>query len=221
MNLKQLKEPFPAGDIEWRVQSAGAKNDIPWARVLAYVTNRAIMDRLDDVCGPEAWKNEYSVGPQGGIICGLSIKCGDEWTTKWDGAENTDIESVKGGLSNAMKRAAVQWGIGRYLYNLEAGYADITTSGKHYQGADKGGKYKSFKWNAPDLPAWALPNRDLKPDALLVEEYYQSFRNAETPEELQQMYFMSIKDKTRAEQIPIATAKDKRKADLDKRVVIK
>ena len=47
--LDRLRDPFAPGDIEWRVQTAGEKNGKPWARVLAYVTNRAIMDRLDEV----------------------------------------------------------------------------------------------------------------------------------------------------------------------------
>lgn len=42
-----------------------------------------------------------------------------------DGAENTDIEPVKGGLSDAYKRAAVKWGIGRYLYDMEAAWVDV------------------------------------------------------------------------------------------------
>lgn len=122
MNLAKLREPFAADEIEWRIGQAGKSNGKPWARVLAYVTNRAIMDRLDDVCGPENWQNEYRAGPEGGIVCGISIRVHrGEWVTKWDGAENTEIEGVKGGLSGAMKRAAVQWGIGRYLYDLPEG----------------------------------------------------------------------------------------------------
>ncbi|EAV6548469.1 recombinase, partial [Salmonella enterica] len=52
MNLDQLDEPFAAEDIEWRIQQSGKTRDGKvWAMVLAYVTNRAIMKRLDDVCG--------------------------------------------------------------------------------------------------------------------------------------------------------------------------
>ncbi|MDM8538552.1 Rad52/Rad22 family DNA repair protein, partial [Desulfobacterales bacterium HSG17] len=126
-----------------------------WAMVLAYVTNRAIMDRVDWAVGPESWKNEYKAGPEGGTLCGLSIKVGNEWITKWDGAENTNIEAVKGGLSGAMKRSAVQWGIGRYLYKLEATFAIITQNGKFYQ-KEKKNQYPSFKWNPPKLPDWAV-----------------------------------------------------------------
>lgn len=157
MDLNKLKDPFPESDIEWRVQQAGEKNDKVWAQVLAYVTNRAIMNRLDDVCGQGNWKNEYKEWIGGSVLCGLSIKIENEWVTKWDGAEQTDFEATKGGLSGAMKRAAVQWGIGRYLYNLEAGFAKVHDKGKHYQTGKKD-KYKSFKWDEPELPAWALPH---------------------------------------------------------------
>jgi len=69
MDLSKLKEPFPAKDIEWRIQRSGLKDGKPWAMVLAYVTNRAIMDRLDDVCKPDHWRNEYLKAPEGGILC--------------------------------------------------------------------------------------------------------------------------------------------------------
>src|SRR5205085_3658412 len=71
--LGRLREPFAAEDIEWRVQTAGEKNGRPWARVLAYVTNRAIMDRLDEVVGPADWQNGYRGGAAGGGVCGLSV----------------------------------------------------------------------------------------------------------------------------------------------------
>ena len=69
-----LAKPFPEEDIEWRVQSAGQKDGKVWARVLAYVTNRAIMNRLDEVCGINGWKNELIEISKGSFICGLSIK---------------------------------------------------------------------------------------------------------------------------------------------------
>lgn len=163
MNLEELKKPFPEKDIEWRLQTCGEKNGKFWGMCLAYVTNRAIQNRLDEVVGAENWKNEFKQGPDGGILCGLSIKCGDEWVTKWDGAENTQIEAVKGGLSGAMKRAAsTGWGIGRYLYNLEEGWAEITENGR-FSGKTKEGKW--FKWNPPKLPAWALPNNAKQPES--------------------------------------------------------
>lgn len=59
MNLDELDAPFASEDIEWRIQQAGKNNNGIWAKVLAYVTNRAIMKRLDEVCGKAGWRNEY------------------------------------------------------------------------------------------------------------------------------------------------------------------
>ena len=160
---EQLKRPFEASEIEWRIQSGGAKNGKPWAIVLAYVTNRAVMDRLDEVFGVGGWKNEFLPTPSmDGIMCGISAKIGGEWVTKYDGAENTQVEAVKGGLSSAMKRTAVQFGIGRYLYHLDTGFANIqdrrganTLNG---QVKDKqANKTVYFDYLAPELPPFALP----------------------------------------------------------------
>lgn len=160
MNLYALAEPFPEHDLEWRVGRAGG-GDKPWAMVLPYISNRAVMQRLDDVCGPANWKNEFTRQEKGNL-CGISIFCGGQWITKWDGAGDTDVEAFKGGLSNAMRRAAVQWGIGRYLYGLEEGFAKVTTDKSdrknypYYQ--RKGENNVEFLWAPPALPEWAKPS---------------------------------------------------------------
>ena len=172
MELEKLKDPFAAEDIEWRVGQAGANNGKPWAKVLAYLTSRAIMDRLDAVVGPERWCNKFYPGPVGGVMCGIAIRIGEEWVWKYDGADNPKEMSdggnpmaVKGGYSNALKRAAVQWGIGRYLYDLPGDWANIHGNGANYAGANKKKNIPAFKWDAPTIPAWALPGGSGKPDA--------------------------------------------------------
>lgn len=159
MNLKELANPFPETDITWRIQHAGKKNGKLWARVLAYVTNRAIMERLDQVVGPGNWQNQFREWQGTAQLCGISIHIADEWVTKWDGAGQTDIESIKGGLSDSMKRAAVQWGIGRYLYNMpKTIWANIHENGK-YPGVLKDGEKKEwFNWDPPPLTAQFLPS---------------------------------------------------------------
>lgn len=155
MNLSRLDDRFYPDELEWRVQQSGTGKKGIWAKVLAYVTNRAIQERLDEVCGKANWRNEYKEGPDGGTLCGISIRCGEEWITKWDGAENTQVEAVKGGLSSAMKRAAVQWGIGRYLYDLEVMWANVHDKGTNKSKDSKSGKY--YNWDPPRLPGWASP----------------------------------------------------------------
>jgi hypothetical protein len=156
IDFTALREFFEPDEIEWRVQQSGEKNGRVWAACVPYVTNRAIQTRLDEVVGPGRWKNEFCPGPGGGVLCGLSIRVGVEWVTKWDGAENTGVEGVKGGLSSAMKRAAVQWGIGRYLYGLEETFARVHEGGR-MRGKTRGGK--AFRWDPPALPAAVLPPR--------------------------------------------------------------
>jgi hypothetical protein len=114
--MEKLQQPFKLEELEFRI--GATTKDKSKCIPLVYVTNRAIQNRLDDIFGPFGWRNEYKEW-KGGQLCGISILHEGEWITKWDGAEDSQIESLKGGLSDSMKRCAVQWGIGRYLYNSE------------------------------------------------------------------------------------------------------
>lgn len=159
--MNNLQAPFPAKNIEWRVQSDGIHNNKPWCRVLAYVDARAIQNRLDAIVGVENWRDEY-IFQDDGVMCGISIrierKDGDhvyhEWITKWNGSPETKVESFKGGISKSFVRCASNWGVGRYLYYLKSNYGIIDPNGKYSQ-KGKDGKY--YKWNPPALPTWALP----------------------------------------------------------------
>lgn len=137
----RLSKPFAPEDLEWRLQ--GTNKNKTGGFAVPYVTNRAIQDRLDDVVGPENWRNEFRPwhgnGKKDAQICGISIYSEQrkEWITKWDGAEDTDIEAVKGGLSDSMKRAAVQWGVGRILYKMDTVWVDIEQKGSSYVIAQK------------------------------------------------------------------------------------
>lgn len=158
----RLSEPFPSKDIEWRVSRSGNSNGKNWAMVLAYVDNRAIQNRLDEVFGPAGWKNEFTDFMQG-ILCTISCFVDGEWVSKSDGAEQTQFESLKGGLSGAMKRAAVHWGIGRYLYKLTETFVEVTDRkqpGSVYINDEKK-KVKGY-WMPPQLPDWALPENERK-----------------------------------------------------------
>lgn len=125
----RLSAPFDPSEIDWRVGSTNA--DKTKGMALAYIDARAVMDRLDVVVGPAGWQCRYVMG-EGKTVCELSVKCGDEWVTKADGAGNTDFEAEKGALSDAFKRAAVRWGIGRYLYNLASPWVPIEARGKSH-----------------------------------------------------------------------------------------
>lgn len=127
-----LREPFKANEIEWKLQVT--MQDKLRGLAVPYIDSRAIQRRLDETVGIFDWRNEYTVWQEKAQICIISIFCEErgEWVSKSDGAPNSDFEAVKGGLSDSFKRAAVVWGIGRYLYELSGVWVDIEQKGKSY-----------------------------------------------------------------------------------------
>lgn len=124
IDLARLKAPFPADRISWRVGST--TKDKSKGMALAYIDARDVMQRLDEVCGPASWQCDYPHAAQK-TVCRIGIKVGDEWVWKANGAGDSDIEAEKGALSDAFKRAAVLWGIGQYLYDIDTPWVALDT----------------------------------------------------------------------------------------------
>lgn len=147
--MDALAAPFSSSDVEWR---AGSTNgDKTKAMALAYITSRAVMQRLDDTFGLGCWWDDYSPGPNGGILCRLTVSFEENGKihtiSKCGIADNTDFEAVKGGESDSLKRAAVKFGIGRYLYKLPTKWVACEQRGKSI-----------VLKEIPSLPEWALPS---------------------------------------------------------------
>ena len=113
---RDLERPFPAHKIHWRV--GATTKDKSKGIPLAYIDARDAMKRLDDVVGMENWQCDYPLADSGLLICRVGIRINDEWIWKANGAGDTQVEAEKGKCSDAFKRAAVLWGIARYLYAL-------------------------------------------------------------------------------------------------------
>ena len=124
--LKKLSEKFSYKALSWRAgDSPVTREDGLYAAALPYLDARDVQNRLDDVVGPENWKSEFTISPQGHIICRLSIFINGNWISKEDGSaieqgSRAREFNAKAGFSDALKRAAVAWGIGRYLYAYRA-----------------------------------------------------------------------------------------------------
>lgn len=108
-----LCAPFPEEEIRWVPKGHGD---------MAYITARHAMNRLDEVVGPGNWSDDYvEIGD--GLKCLLSVRFTPDgpWITKCGfgaGAGMKDADDdEKSAESSAFKRAAVKFGIGRYLYN--------------------------------------------------------------------------------------------------------
>lgn len=125
MNLADLKMPFSPEAISWRVGST--TKDKSKGMALAYIDARDVQDRLDAVCGVGGWQCRYVPMHDKKTVCEIGVLIGDAWIWKADGAGDSDVEAEKGALSDAFKRAAVRWGIGRYLYDLDSPWVELDT----------------------------------------------------------------------------------------------
>lgn len=139
-----LSAPFEVREVKFKPQ--GVKGNR--ALALAYIDCRVIQDRLDAVLGVENWMDDYEILTDGSVVCRLRLKLGDEWVTKTDVGSPSEQpdggDRLKAAFSDALKRAAVKFGIGRYLYRLPAVWADYDPQKKQFAGT-------------PALPTWALP----------------------------------------------------------------
>ena len=146
----RLQRPFPANRISWRVGSVTKAGDK--GMPLAYIDARDVMQRLDKVIGIGKWQCRYPENYGGLLICEIGIKfdgeLSSEWVWKANGAGDTQVEAEKGKASDAFKRSAVLWGIGRYLYELPNQWVALEN--------------RRFKRGVEDmlgetLPHWATP----------------------------------------------------------------
>jgi len=112
MNLNDLKKELP---YKWRVQSTKFGK----TTCVAYIDARDCMDVLDEICGPENWQSIF-YDANGLLFCKVGIwnQKQNEWVWKSDTGSESKVEKDKGHVSDAFKRACVEWGIGRFLYRL-------------------------------------------------------------------------------------------------------
>jgi len=116
--LFKLSVPFKDEDISWRIQRL--KKDGTAGLVLGYINVRQVQDRLTEVMGTD-WQCKHEVfdSKSGGkTICHLGLKLDGNWIWRSDGAGDTQFEADKGAISDALKRSAVAFGVGRHLYDL-------------------------------------------------------------------------------------------------------
>jgi Rad52/22 family double-strand break repair protein len=141
---KALAAPFAAAEVKFKPAVVSGNR----AMALAYVDARVIQDRLDEVLGVDGWQDDYECRDDGSVVCRLRLRLGEEWVTKVDvggPSEQPDGgDRLKAAFSDALKRAAVKFGIGRYLYRLPAQWVDYDTKKRQFV-------------RPPTVPGSALP----------------------------------------------------------------
>lgn len=132
---ERLSLPFPPEDHGFRPASVNGDS----ARALIYIDARNVMDRLDEVVGMNNWRDHYEINTDG-VKCCLEIRIDGEWISREDfGAfsdQPDDGDKTKAAFSDALKRAAVKYGVGRYLYAIKLGYLPYDSKRKKFSDED-------------------------------------------------------------------------------------
>jgi Rad52/22 family double-strand break repair protein len=141
-----LAAPFEPSEVKWKPQAVKGNR----ALAIAYIDARVIQDRLDEVLGVEGWQDEYQLLPDNSVMCKLRLKLGRRWITKMDVGSPSEQpdggDRLKAAFSDALKRAAVKFGIGRYLYRLPQQWCDYDSSKRQFA-------------QTPRLPCFAVPSK--------------------------------------------------------------
>ena len=127
---RQLQAAFDPKDVDFRVQGR-ASEQTGKAQVIAYIDARAVQDRLDSVVGPGAWAFDWTpVVVDKGEVMVAKGTITIHGVAKSDAGSASNFEQSLGAVSHCFKRTAVQWGVGRYLYNLPMNWVPVEKNGR-------------------------------------------------------------------------------------------
>jgi len=111
MDLKKLSKEI---SYKWKVQTTNGA----MCQCVAFIDARDVYKILDNVVGPENWQTDFKM-VNSYLMGGVGIYINNQWIWKWDHGTESAMDKEKGQISDSIKRAAVQWGIGRFLYDLK------------------------------------------------------------------------------------------------------
>ena len=145
MELDKLKQVIP---FKWRVQSTNQCG----ASCVAYIDARQVQDLLDEACGVDGWQCKFEEH-KGNLFCSIGIKTNDGWIWKSDCGTESAVEKEKGESSDSFKRAAVMFGVGRFLYSQKIIKLPVKEekAGKYVPYSEKTGK---FIKDAKSISVW-------------------------------------------------------------------
>lgn len=115
-------------DIQYRIGQSGAKGDAGWAMCLIYIDARTATEILDKKYGELGWEFDWEQVPENkwAIRGNMQITKDQKIIKRSDVgypqqgkkySEPDQTEWLKDAVSDALKRCAVQFGVGRELYD--------------------------------------------------------------------------------------------------------
>ncbi len=168
VNFTALTRPFDPRFISLRPGATTKEKDK--ALALVYADPRAYQERLDEVVGPANWSNHFEpVAGKGDVetlLCNVSICLAYKGDIGYELTK--DPECWAKAAAMAFKRACVQWGMGRYLYDLPQLWLPYTewAPGKGKIEGDHEAHIKNIYRNAGITPAhYAPPTEEVDAEA--------------------------------------------------------
>lgn len=116
-------------EIDWRVGATFEVRGVKHGTLLGYIDSRLAMDKLDLLDSNWSSRMEpITLNGEQGIRCTLTVN----GISREDVGVPSNTEPLKGAFSDALKRAAVHFGIGRELYDLPhiAVQVEVKANGK-------------------------------------------------------------------------------------------
>jgi hypothetical protein len=127
-----LAAPFDAAEVKFKPQTISGNR----ALAVPFVDARVVQDRLDDVLGVWGWEDRYFPQADGSVLCTLTVRAGDRVVTKSDvggqSEQPDEGDRCKAAVSDALKRAAVKFGVGRYLYRQKPQWVDYDPAKRQF-----------------------------------------------------------------------------------------
>lgn len=145
-------------DIRWRVSNTWDKGSVKWGMLVGYIDSRTAMEALDALDPNWSSKMEpITLSGEHGIRCTLIVN----GVAREDVGVASNTEPLKGAFSDALKRAAVHFGVGRELYELPkiAVECEIGNNGK-VKGPKALPVYRNGRWDIDRKVGWVKYDRE-------------------------------------------------------------
>lgn len=134
--LGELSKPL---DYKWKLQSY--TKDKSKAMCVAYIDARDVTQRLNEVCVYGWHRDHFVIGTDVYCRVGLIMPDGSVIWRADAGESNNDTEKTKTAASDSFKRAAKEFGVGLFLYDLDIVKLPTKQDGNYYNVVDdKGNK---------------------------------------------------------------------------------
>lgn len=162
---KKLRQPFDLRFISWKINNYN--HDKTKALIIFYLDARAVQHRLNEVLGVQGWSFSFSEldkdeGVHGKLTVNFLSPDAEKATSRDDcviqevtredvgyAATTEKTDWYKDAVSDALKRCAVHFGVGHFLYALPHLWVELNQPGQKYLTSEQDTEIRS--WLAEQL----------------------------------------------------------------------